>query len=234
MPESPFQRAQNEGLNQPEGSSARRKSRSHPTSKNRNKKRKLRDQYVAIREEAQLHGIIPTTPEGAVKPEQVPASAQQEQPLPHLISQAIRKGWNISDEMKPHLVQELIDLVMGGDTETKHKIAAFNALRMADKDQYERDHPEEAGKAKGGGGGGNISVTANVQAAVLLREMIDRGEIGSAGTLPASDITSTSSSGGHGREGAEPTPPESHNGSAGEGMEDTEQQNGDSGSIPTW
>jgi hypothetical protein len=29
----------------------------------------------------------------------------------------------------------------------KAKIAAFNALRMADKDQYERDQLEEAGKS---------------------------------------------------------------------------------------
>jgi hypothetical protein len=58
---------------------------------------------------------------------------------------ALRNGWEVSDANKPGLVDEFIAIVKNPEMPAKAKIAAFNALRMADKDQYERDQLEEAG-----------------------------------------------------------------------------------------
>ena len=210
MPTSTFQHAQK--ANQPEGSSTGRgRRKSKPTSKARARRQRTKDRYAHAREDAQLEGLIPTTPEEALTPERVPPSAQSEQPLPELIAQAIRKGWAVDEQMKPQLVQELIGIVMSCE-EAKHKVTAFNALRMADQHQWERDNPETAGKAKGGN---SISVTANVEAAILLREIIDHGDIGGAGAVPALDITGAPGTSGHAGEVQEPATPASHNGSAG-------------------
>lgn len=134
----------------PEGGSVGGKKRRH-------QRQKLKDRYAHAREDAQLAGLIPTTPEEALKPERVPPSSQSSTPMPELIAQAIRKGWAVDEDMKPHLVQELVDILMSGDTDVKHKIAAFQALRMADRDQHERDNPE---KDKGGAG---MTVNINVE-----------------------------------------------------------------------
>ena len=104
--------------------------------KSRQRKRKL---YQKIREDLQLSGDIPTAPEGAIRSEVVSPSVQSNQPLPELIAQAIKKGWAVEDGMKPHLVDELVGIVMSGDMPSKAKIAAFNALRMADETQWDRD-----------------------------------------------------------------------------------------------
>ena len=81
-------------------------------------------------------------PEGAVRPEKVDPSVQSEQPMPELIAQAIRKGWAVDEGMKPHLVQELINIITDDEMPAKAKISAFNALRMGDKEQYDRDMEE--------------------------------------------------------------------------------------------
>ena len=117
--------------------------------KKRKKRQSKRKLYQLIREDLQLSGDLPTTPEGALRTEVVPISIQTEQPLPAMIQEAIRKGWKVDDEKKPKLVDELIGIIEDPEQPTKVKVTAFNALRAADKDQYERDNPEAAGKAKG-------------------------------------------------------------------------------------
>lgn len=133
MPESPFQRAQNEGLNQPEGRPGSRSSR-------RLKKQNVKERYSKLREEAQLLGLIPTVPGGAVRDE---VAKTIPPPQPELVEQAIKRGWAVDEEMKPHLVQEMIDIVQSTEADTKHKIAAFRALQAGDKDQFERDNPTD-------------------------------------------------------------------------------------------
>ncbi len=133
MPVSPFMRSKQE--NQPGGGSVGGR-------KKRRKQQSTRDRYAHAREDAQLQGLIPTTPEEALTPERVPGSAQGNQPLPELIAEAIRRGWNVPSGMKPHMVDELVQIVLSADMPAKAKIASFNALRMADESQWERDHPE--------------------------------------------------------------------------------------------
>lgn len=174
MPISPFQRAAEEGLNQDTNDgrslagSGKAKRKPKPTGKVKNRKKKIKERYSSAREEAQLADIIPTTPDGAVRDERVPASAQGSQPLSELVAEAIRKGWNVDEAKKPGLVAEMVAIVMDGTMSAKAKVAAFNALRLADKDQYERDHPD-TGKA----GGGNTVVNVNVETIESVQRTVE-------------------------------------------------------------
>ena len=62
----------------------------HPTSKARRKRQKIKRKYARLREDCQLACIIETTPEGAVRDERVPPSAQAEDSrgLPSLVMAA--------------------------------------------------------------------------------------------------------------------------------------------------
>ena len=155
-------------------------------SRDRKKKQHLRAKYSAIREEAQLAGVIPTIPEGGIRNEVVDPKTQSEQVFPSLVGGAIRKGWAVPEEKKPKLVDEMIDIVEDTEATTKEKVAAFNALRLADQQQYERDHPEEIAKK---GGTSSVSVQANVQAVTVIREMIESGQIGHIEDIIATNKT---------------------------------------------
>lgn len=137
---------------QPKGEEPRnrKKRKSKPTSKERNRRQKVKARYSKAREDAQLAGIIPTTPEGALKPEAVPSYKQDEQRLPGLIGQAIRSGWAVPEDKKPELVKELVGVVSDDEATNVEKVMAFNALTKGDQLQWERDNPELAGKTKGG------------------------------------------------------------------------------------
>ena len=127
-----------------------RKRKSKPTSSRRAEKQQVRDRLAHAQDDAQRLGVIRTLPEEALKPARVDPSSQSEQPLPGLIGQAIRKGWATPDDRKPRLVDELTNIVQDEEAPPVVKVMAFNALRAGDKDQWERDHPEESGKSKGG------------------------------------------------------------------------------------
>ncbi len=107
---------------------------SHPTSKARKKRQKLRRKFAKLREDCQLAGIIETTPEGALRDERVPPSAQEEdlRGLPTLVMEALRNGWEVSDAKKPGLVEQLIAIVRHPEMPANAKIAAFKALLVSD------------------------------------------------------------------------------------------------------
>lgn len=125
----------------PKGSTA--KSDNHQTSSRRNRKKKIKATYAKAREEAQLAGVIPTEPVGAVRDERVDPASQSAPPLPGLVATAIRNGWEVPLGRKPQLVDELISILDNPDQSAKVKVAAFNALRMADQHQFERDNPDQ-------------------------------------------------------------------------------------------
>lgn len=126
-----------------------RKRKSKPTSKRRNAKQKLKDRYAHAREDAQLAGLIPTTPEEALKSEVVDPATQGEQSLPGITRSAMRRGWAVPEHLKPALVDEMVDVITGKNATPVEKVMSFNALTKADKDQWTRDNPELAGKTKG-------------------------------------------------------------------------------------
>ena len=111
----------------------------HSTGKNRNRRQKLKTKYSKVREDAQTHGIIETTPEGAVRPEVVAPTAQSTQSFPALIGVAIRRGWAVPEMKKPGLVDELIELVEDPEAKAMAKVFAFNALVKGDQVQHEKD-----------------------------------------------------------------------------------------------
>lgn len=125
--------------------------------------------YMELREELQVAGKIPVEPDGAARAtcrptgdERVPASAQGEQPLPHLIGQAVRNGWAVPEEKKPQLVDEMTGIIDDPEESNKVKVAAFNALRQADQSQWERDHPKEGETSK-------TPVTVNISVETIER-----------------------------------------------------------------
>lgn len=129
----------------------------HRTTRKRKTYQRRRKQLALRREDDQLAGRIPTTPEGAVLNERVNPLLQGEQPLPQIALMAIegdRKGsWKVPAEKKPELVDEMIDLIEAtgeGAPSPVVKVMAYNAVVKGDQLQYERDNPDAAGRAKGG------------------------------------------------------------------------------------
>lgn len=137
----------------------------HPTTKRRKDRQRLKERYAKVREDAQLAGIIPVEPEGAVRNERVDPLDQNE-PADHLslVSVAARRGWATPDVVKPRIVDNLVRIATGECGETlvdrdgevidagpslKTQVYAAKVLTEIDQIQYERDNPEEAGRAKG-------------------------------------------------------------------------------------
>jgi len=146
---------------------------SKPTTKQRSAKQKLKDRYAHAREDAQLAGLIPTSPEEALKSERVAPNGQGEQAIPSLDRQAITKGWAVPEEKKQLVIKRLLEpfeeegtvvLTKDGEPITlppDRDLLQKNAkvLIVADQKQFERDHPEEAGKANGST---NVGVQVNI------------------------------------------------------------------------
>ncbi len=128
----------------------RGKRKSKPTTKARSRKQNTRDRYAHAREDAQLEGLIETTPEEALRSERVDPSTQGEQNLTSLVRVAVRKGWQVPEEKKPVLVDEMVAVMEDEEESSLTKVFTFNALVKADHLQWERDNPVESGKSKGG------------------------------------------------------------------------------------
>jgi len=115
------------------------KKKSKPSGAERNKVQGVKDRYAHAREDAQLTGLIPTTPEEALTPERVDPSSQSEQRFPALIGRAIRQGWAVPDERKPGYVDELAEVLEDPEAPAVAKVMAFNALVKGDQIQREID-----------------------------------------------------------------------------------------------
>ena len=149
------------------GSSLARKRKSKPTSKARADKQRIKDRYAHAREDAQLAGLIPTTPEEALSNERSDTALQDAQRFPGLDRAAVRNatGWHITEAVKRKIVEnaaemiyekriEFVDDGRGGKVAVempnrKAQIEAAKILLEADETQYKRDEPEKAGKAAG-------------------------------------------------------------------------------------
>jgi hypothetical protein len=149
----------------------------------------MKQKYTDIRERAQLAGIIPTTPEGALKSEVVDPATQTNNPLPSVVREGLKGNWATPDAAKPAILSALLepffvkDVVLdaqGNRVEVAPdralQIQCAKLLRDLDQTQFERDNPEAAGQAKGGLA---LSVQTNIEAARLIRESFANGlEIG--------------------------------------------------------
>src|SRR5262249_46816171 len=124
------------------------------------------------REDRQLAGLEPTLPEGAVHDERVAPARQGCQQFPALVRRALKEGWDVPDANKAKVVAELLAGALDPDTATGRRIRQDRTLLLADQTQYEA---ELQSRAEGGAVG--VSVQANVQAAALIREMIERGDL---------------------------------------------------------
>lgn len=159
---------------------------SRPTTPRRKAKQRTKEKYAKAREEAQEKGIIPTTPEGAVRDERVDPRTQDEQRFPGLDRLAIQndgKGWSVPEHVKRKVIEvsaevlfqapkTVVSPVSGEVVEIPpnrfEQMQAAKTLMQADKQQWERDNPEEAGKAAG-------ASETNVQV-VELSELLKRAK----------------------------------------------------------
>lgn len=139
---------------------------SHPTSRRRKKRAKAKVKYAKAREAAQLMGIIETTPAGAVRDERVDPATQDEQRFPGLDRLAVRNdgkgGWYVPEHTKRKVIEFLAEVLFERKTfidtdgierelppDRFAQVQASKTLLIADKRQWERDNPTEAGKARG-------------------------------------------------------------------------------------
>lgn len=142
-----------------------RKRKSKPTSKRRAERQSVTRRLTHALDDAQRLGLVPTVPE--VVPgldKAVDPKSQEEQKIPSLDRQAIKKGWSVPEDKKPLVIQRLLEPF--DDAEADGWLLKENAkvLISADQRQWERDNPEEAGRSKGGLG---INLVGDL--AVLLR-----------------------------------------------------------------
>ena len=135
----------------------------HPTTSRKNKVKKIKKTYAKAREDAQLAGVIPTEPVGAVRSEVVDPHSQSNAALPELVRQALREAWATPDSAKPAIIAALLEPFYKDDIVLDEKGVAHHVrpsrkllmelaktLHTLDVTQYERDQPERAGQARGG------------------------------------------------------------------------------------
>ena len=168
---------------------------SKPTSRKRNRKQKAQASFSKAREELQLMGVIETTPEGALRAERVDPTSQGEQRFPGLDREAIRngQGWGTNEHIKRKVIEKAAEVMfekrMGFKTvevdgrkveieielppDRAAEAQAAKTLLLADKMQYERDHPEEAGKAKGGVNVSAVAVAGALDYVALHRAALE-------------------------------------------------------------
>lgn len=114
--------------------------------KKRKRRQRCKERYAKAREDAQLSGVIPTVPEGAVRNEVAPVAPDP--PLPHLVRAALRQGWAVPEAAKPKVVADLLAAFFDRDADPGLRVRLFRLLLLLDQTQWERDHPEQAGKRR--------------------------------------------------------------------------------------
>ena len=177
--------------------------------KRRKRKQKLRKLYSQVREDMQLEGVIETNAEGALRPETVDPSSQKGMTAEEMdtLRQAIKDGWRVPEHLKQKYQEDLRSIILDEDVyldkdgvevrvraSPKTRISAIRLASLLDQMQYERDHPEEAGKAKGNSTTINnvnsVAMQMNIAAAAVIKEKLERGELdgveGVGSTVPSS------------------------------------------------
>jgi hypothetical protein len=122
----------------------------HPTSRKRNQRQKLKARYMKAREDAQLCGLIVTIKEGAVRDERVAPATQGEQALLALDRTAVCRGWATPDEKKPRVIDRLMAIVEDPASDPYEIIASARALMTGDQRQWERDNADLANNVNDG------------------------------------------------------------------------------------
>ena len=108
--------------------------------KKRKRRQRCKERYAKAREDAQLIGIIPTVPEGAVRNEVAPVAPDP--PLPHLVRAALKDGWATPDAAKPKVVADLLAAFFEEGQDPMLRVRLARLLLLLDQTQYEneRDH----------------------------------------------------------------------------------------------
>jgi hypothetical protein len=75
----------------------------------------------------------------------------------------------------------MVGIMDDPDQSAKVKVAAFNALRMADKDQWEREHPQQRGTV-------NVNVDASTKTVNIFDDIKARIELIEMDSEAAGDV----------------------------------------------
>jgi hypothetical protein len=116
--------------------------------KKRKRRQRIKKCYAKAREDAQLSGVIPTVPEGAVRDERAPGAPDP--PLPHLVLAALRQGWATPDAAKAKVVADLLAAFYDRDADPGLRVRLAQTLLLLDQTQFDMDHPEHAGQGRRG------------------------------------------------------------------------------------
>lgn len=140
----------------------------------RRRLQRRKKRYMELREELMAEGEIPVEPSGAIRDERVDPSVQSEgttgaMQAAQLVARAKRNGWSVPKEKREEYVDILDGIMASPDEPAKVKIAAFNALGMRSKDQYEEDHPK-------GGGHGDAPPPVVIPIQIVPCAAFDRSE----------------------------------------------------------
>jgi hypothetical protein len=113
-------------------------------------------------------------PEEALIDERVDPTKQSEPTFAGLIRRAMRENWAATPEEKDKAIRTLIEIMDDPDAENREKIASVRALMHADFRQWEHDHPELAGKTRGGVQVNNRQTAITGDEAVRLLQEIEK------------------------------------------------------------
>ena len=166
-----------------------RRRKSKPNGRAKNERHKVRDRYAHAREDAQLLGLLPTTPEQALRPERVDPSSQDEQRFPGLDRAAIlgdgTGGWSVPEPVKRKVIEQNAEVLYERRTTWVRKTKdgpleevelppdrqaidkASRVLIQADQNQHDRDHPKDER---------GTSVEVNVNNRIDFRQLLGRQE----------------------------------------------------------
>jgi hypothetical protein len=112
----------------------------------RKRRQKLKKRYARAREDAQLSGVIPVVPEGAVRNEVAPVAPDP--PLPHLVRAALKNDWATPDAAKAKVVADLLVPFFEEGTDPGLRVRLARLLLLLDQTQFDMDHPGQAGKGR--------------------------------------------------------------------------------------
>lgn len=150
--------------------------------KRKRSKNKQVKRFMEDREDLQLAGRIATEPGGAVRNEVVDPATQDEQRFPDLDRMAIRneRQWGITEKVMRKIVEINAEVIYERKTyfdkdgnerelppDRAAQVQASRVLMAADERDWDRKHPEEAGKIKGG-----VKVAVENNVAVISHEQL--------------------------------------------------------------
>ncbi len=115
----------------------------HPTKKPTNDRKKVKARYQKAREDAQLVGLLPTVPDGAVRDERVNPATQSRPTFLELEAMAVAKGWPVPVEYRAEVIHEWHLILQDKDQKASVRLKAGQNLLAAYVASYRERHGDQ-------------------------------------------------------------------------------------------